>query len=196
MCEASLLFLNRVLQLLREYHGQTRIHLNPEFHRDLRWFERFLPLYNGITLYDHQKTGHQVHLDACLQGLGGVWQNMVYHLPVPLGFNSLSIVHLQMLNILVAVKIFCTHWKEMNILIHSDNFAIVNVLKSGKAQYPYLAACARNIWLWAATHDLLILMFQARATELLISCLGGQTVLQMWLNLMYWSQAQYGFRWA
>ena len=78
-------FLNRMLELLREYHGQTRIHLNPEFHRDLRWFERFLPLYNGISLYDHQKPDHQVHLDACLQGLGGVWQNMVYHMVYLLG---------------------------------------------------------------------------------------------------------------
>ena len=122
-------FLNRMLQLLREYHGQTRIHLNPEFHRDLRWFERFLPLYNGISLYDHQKPDHQVHLDACLQGLGGVWQNMVYHMPIPLGFKGLNIVHLEMLNILVAVKLFCVHWKGMNILIHCDNFAVVNVLR-------------------------------------------------------------------
>ena len=30
-------FFNRMLQLLREYQGQTRIHLNPDFHRDLRW---------------------------------------------------------------------------------------------------------------------------------------------------------------
>ena len=34
-------FFNRMLQLLREYHGETRIHLNPEFHRDLTWFEEF-----------------------------------------------------------------------------------------------------------------------------------------------------------
>ena len=97
---------------------------------------------------------HQVHLDACLQCLGGVWQNMVYHMSIPLGFKGLNIVHLERLNILVAVKLFCTHWKGMNILIHCDNFAVVNVLRSGRARDPYLAACARNIWLWAATHDI------------------------------------------
>ena len=42
----------------------------------------------------------------------------------------------------------------MNILIYCDNFAVVNVLRSGKARDPYLAACARNIWLWAAIHDM------------------------------------------
>ena len=95
-----------------------------------------------------------MHLDACLRGLGGVWQNMIYHLPIPMGFKGLSIVHLEMLNILVAVKVFCTHWKGKNILIHCDNFAVVNVLRSGRARDPYLAACAHNIWLWAATHDI------------------------------------------
>ena len=42
----------------------------------------------------------------------------------------------------------------MNILIHCDYFAVVNVLRSGRARDLYLAACARNIWLWAATHDI------------------------------------------
>ena len=65
-------FLNRMLQTLRSSYGHTSIKLDPEFHRDLRWFEKFLPLYNGVSLYDHKKCGHRVHLDACLQGLGGV----------------------------------------------------------------------------------------------------------------------------
>ena len=85
---------------------------------------------------------------------GGVCENVVYHLPIPLGFKGLNIVHLEMLNILVAVKLFCTHWKEMNILIHCDNFGVVNVLRSDRARDPYLAACANNIWQWAATHDI------------------------------------------
>ena len=147
-------FLNRMLQLLREHHGRVRIHLNHEFHRDLRWFQRFLPLYNGVSMYDHKRLDHQVHLDACLKGLGGVCQNMVYHIAIPLGFKGLTIVHLEMLNILVAVKLFCRHWKGMSILIYCDNFAVVNVLRSGRARDPYLAACARNIWMWAATHDI------------------------------------------
>ena len=69
-------------------------------------------------------------------------------------FKGLNIVHLEMLNILVAVKLFCAHWKGMSILNYCDNFAVVNVLRSGRARDPYLAACARNIWLWAATHDI------------------------------------------
>ena len=60
-------------------------------------------------------------------------KKMVYHLPIPLGFKGLNIVHIEMLNILVAIKLFCIQWKEMNILIYCDNFAVVNVLMPGRA---------------------------------------------------------------
>ena len=59
--------------------------------------------------YDHRKCDH-VHLDACLQGLGGVGQNLVYHLPINYGYKGLNIAHLEMVNILVAVKIFSHQW--------------------------------------------------------------------------------------
>ena len=99
-----------------------------------------------MSLYDHKKCDHQVHLDACLEGLGGVWKNFVYHLPIIYGYKNMNIAHLEMVNILVAVKVFCRQWASKSILIHCDNQAV--------ARDPFLGACARNIWLWAATHDI------------------------------------------
>ena len=63
-------FLNRMLALLRSGHASQKIHLTPEFRRDLRWFAKFLPLYNGVSLYDHRTIDHTLELDACLTGLG------------------------------------------------------------------------------------------------------------------------------
>ena len=59
-----------------------------------------------------------------------------------------------MVNILVAVKVFCSQWSSKCNLMHCDNQAVVSVLQSGKARDPFLGACACNIWLWAATHDI------------------------------------------
>ena len=154
MCQTCV---NSMLQTLRSGHIHSRITLDLEFHRDRRWFDRFLPLYNGVSLYDHKKCDHQVHLDACLQGLGwggGGWQNLVYHLPVVYGYKNLNIAHLEIVNILVAVRAFCYQWASKSILIHCDNQVVVSVLQSGKARDPFLGTCARNIWLWAATHDI------------------------------------------
>ena len=147
-------FLNRMLALLRVGHASQKIHLTTEFRRDLRWFEKFLPLYNGVSLYDHRPTDHTLELDACLTGLGGRWCDFVYHLPIPLGFMNWSIVHLEMVNILLAVRLFQAHWASRKVLIKCDNEAVVSVLRSGKTKDPYLGACARNIWYVCALADI------------------------------------------
>ena len=76
-------FLNRMLALLRSGHASQKIHLTPEFRRDLRWFAKFLPLYNGVSLYDHRTIDHTLELDACLTGLGGVGAILFITSPYP-----------------------------------------------------------------------------------------------------------------
>ena len=87
------------------------------------------------------RSGH-----ASLTGLGGRWRNLVYHLPVPRGFMNWSIVHLEMVNILLAVRLFQAQWSGHKVLIRCDNEAVISVLRSGRTKDPYLGACARNIW--------------------------------------------------
>ena len=120
-----------MLQTLRSNYGQTSIKLDAEFHRDLRWFQRFLSFHNGVSLYEHKKCDHQVHLDASLHGLGGVWHNFVYHLPITYGYKGLNIAHFEMVNILVVLKVFCHQWATKRVLVHCDNQAVVCVLQSG-----------------------------------------------------------------
>ena len=62
------------------------------------------------------------------------------------------IVHLEMVNILLAVRLFKECWKGRTVQIKCENEAVVTVLESAKTHDPYLAACARNIWLVAALH--------------------------------------------
>ena len=80
-------FLNRMIALLRSGHANQKNDLTSDFRRDLRWFGKFLPLYNGVSLYDHRLIDFTLELDACLTGLGGRWSKFVYHLPIARGFN-------------------------------------------------------------------------------------------------------------
>ena len=102
-------FLNRMLQVLRDGHAAKHICLTNEFHRDLNWFNTVLSSYNGVTFYDNNPIYATIALDACLSGLGAVYQNMVYALPIPLGFCNYTIVYLEMLNIMVALKVWGQH---------------------------------------------------------------------------------------
>ena len=86
-------------------------------------------------------------------GLGGRFRDFVYHLPVVRHYKNLSIVHLEMINILVAIRVFGHMWHRKLILVKCDNDAVVHVLNSGKTRDPFLATCARNIWQEAAIRD-------------------------------------------
>ena len=140
-------FLNRMLQVLRDGHACKQIHLTTDFHRDLHWFNTFLSSYNGVTFYDNSQIHATIALDACLSGLGAVYKDMVYALPIPRGFRNYTIVHLEMLNIMVALKVWGQHWSNKCVEIKCDNLAVVSVLQEGKARDLLLAAFARNIWL-------------------------------------------------
>ena len=72
---------------------------------------------------------------------------MVYALPIPLGFMQYSIVHLKILNLIVALKIWSSVWQDKITEIKCNNMAVVEVIKTGRARDPILATCARNIWL-------------------------------------------------
>ena len=140
-------FLNRMLHLLRTNHEARIINLNNDFHQDLKWFVTFLTQYNGVTFYDNQLVQETIVLDACLQGLGGAFNNEVYALSIPPGFKDYNIVHLEILNIVVALKIWAQKWKDKKIEIQCDNMAVVDVIRTGRARDQILAKCARNIWL-------------------------------------------------
>ena len=79
---------------------------------------------------------------------------MVYHLPIERDFANLDIVHLEMVNIVMALRLFARLWSGTRILVKCDNEAVVKVLKAGKARDPFLATCARNVWYLSALADI------------------------------------------
>ena len=112
--------------------------------------------FNGIVYYDTRHIQAELHLDACLAGLGGIFANQCYALPIQRGFNNYSIVHLEMLNIVVALKIWAHQWANRRLHIKCDNMAVVEVLLSGKTKDSMLTTCARNIWMLTALFNISI----------------------------------------
>ena len=83
--------------------------------------------------------------------MGARWGSEVYALAIPLGYLDLQIVHLEMLNILAALRVWQESWANKKVAIACDNLAVVQVLNSGKARDLTLAAIARNIQFQIAT---------------------------------------------
>ena len=74
-------FLNRMLGTLRNASNPARVVLNDDFQRDLAWFDKFLPSYNGISLYIHKRSDTILEFDACLTGLGAFGDSMSITFP-------------------------------------------------------------------------------------------------------------------
>ena len=146
-------FIKRILALFRKNSDKTRIYLD----QDIAWFIKFLPTFNGITYFRTPEvdTDQTLFLDASLTGLGGVWRRRLYATPVRQipGF-SLTIVHLEMLNVVIALRLWGSQWRHMRISIFCDNYSVVQVIRSGKTKDPFLALCIRNVWLLTAHNDI------------------------------------------
>ena len=151
------IFLNRILATFRDNPSRKRIYLNDEFRADLNWFLTFLPVFNGITYIKKGDVDDKqsLYLDACLTGMGAVWRDRVYATPIlDIPNFDLKIVHLEMFNIIIALRIWATHWRHSRIKVFCDNLSVVQVVRSSKTRDRFLALCLRNLWLITACHDI------------------------------------------
>ena len=103
-----------------------------------------------MAFFSYDPIYSHIKLDASLQGLSAVCDNEVYGIPLDFGFGGYQIVHLDMLNILVALRIWGNKWHKKRIVIHCDNQAVVMVINSGKIRDPTLVI-TRNIAMLTAT---------------------------------------------
>ena len=150
---ASRPFLNRMLEVLRQADKQSKITLDDAFMRDFNWFQQFLTTFNGVAFFSHDPVYSHIELDASLQGLGAVCDKEVYSITVAPRVGGYQIVHLEMLNILVALRVWGHKWISKKIVVHCHNQAVVIVINSGKTRDP-LAAITRNIAMLTATLDI------------------------------------------
>ena len=75
-------------------------------------------------------------------------------MPLPIQYRAFNIAHLEMLNVVVAFKVWGSSWANKKIQINCDNMAVIEVLQNGYARDFYLAACARNIWFLMAMFNI------------------------------------------
>ena len=152
----SRLFVNRILQVLRAAPAQGRISLDANFFKDINWFRQFLVSYNGVTRIHSDVTAYKdLYVDASLQGIGAYIEGKVYWSAIPECYRSaLSIVHYEMLNVMVAFRVWGPQWENNKIKVFCDNAAVVSILNSGRTKDSFLSACARTLWLIQAKYNI------------------------------------------
>lgn len=147
------IFVSRLLDKLRGHPSSDRnrvIQLDIDFYRDINWWCSFLKEYNSVSMIKTAKwSGVDIIFatDACLVGCGGVCGDFFYHSPFPdfIRERGLSIAGLEALAVVVALRIWGREWHGQKISFACDNWAVVQVINSGRAKDPFLLSCLREI---------------------------------------------------
>ena len=83
--------------------------LSREFFKDIHWFQKSLADLNGVVCFrPSAPVAAEWYVDASLYALGGAWGQAAYHLPLPERLVSSNISFLELLNILVALRVWGT----------------------------------------------------------------------------------------
>ena len=146
-------FLNRLLQTLRDNHNKKSFKLNEDFQKDIKWFDWFLDTFKGVST---NITQHTIYLDACLDGMGCMFHEKVYHCKTPTFLVEEHITAQEMFNIFIVIQRFGNLLKNKTVTIFCDNLAVVTILRTGKTRDMLLAKISRNIFMQAATLDLFL----------------------------------------
>ncbi|MES9881884.1 MAG: hypothetical protein ABW185_13480 [Sedimenticola sp.] len=157
---SSRVFVLRLLNFLREIYKSDNVqHAIPGYlHRDLLWWDTFLPLYNGISMMaivDWSVPDSVLATDATLKGCGAVFGSKFFHAVFPRFIldQKLSINALEMLSIVVALKMWGNELKGQRIVILCDNQSSCNVINRGFTRSEFLQCCLREISFLAALFE-------------------------------------------
>ena len=79
------IFVKRILAVFGDNPHKKRSKLTNEFHKDVEWVINFLPFFSGSTsiFKPDIHNPQSLHIDACLTGIGVIWNDRAYASPTP-----------------------------------------------------------------------------------------------------------------
>ena len=148
----SRIFLNRLLETLRNMGKKKSINLSASFRKDLRWWALFIEKFNGVSFIPPLVWAEPdviFSTDSCLTGCGGICGFEYFHVAYPhdIKVRQLPIHKLEMLAVLIGVRVWGHCLQGARLQIYCDNSAAVQVINSSKTKDSFLASCLRELWL-------------------------------------------------
>ena len=153
-------FVGGLLNWLRPiYDSSECLHVIPDYVRkDLLWWNKFLPLYNGISMMEYESWSEPDAIcssDSCLTACGGFWNGRYFHAKFPDSIlnQSFDISVLEMIAIIITLKLRGQYFKGQRKVIFCDNKSVCRVISTGKSRSEPLQDCVREICYLAACNQ-------------------------------------------
>ena len=142
-------FLNRMLNTLRSFpHDVNSLALDADFHQDTYWWKHFAEDFNGISIMSEIQWSDPdavFSTDASSWGFGGFASGDFFHVQTPPHMESLHINHRELWAVIIALRLWGSHFAGKRIIVQCDNMCSVDVITSSKARVAFLQQCLREI---------------------------------------------------
>lgn len=166
-------FMSRVLASLRAMGEREWTTLSDGFRLDVKWFVTYAKVGNGVSLVEAVRPQVEIECDSSLSGGGGVSTSHCYTWRYSEAHTKKfkNIHELEAINLIVAFKTLApiSAPTGAKIIISTDNSSSAYALESGRTKDPTLAACARELWLLAATRSQVIVIVHKPGTLIPLS---------------------------
>ena len=168
------IFISRLLNWLRQinqnFSRYEHVDVPCEVKKDLFWWNRFLDVYNGISimLYDDWSNPDEVFsTDACLSGIGGFFDGAYFHKSYPefVLEKDWNICILELVAVIVALRLWNSRLKGKCIVMQCDNDAVCQVINTGRARCTMLQEGLRELCFWSAVAQCQIRAVHIPGTE-------------------------------
>lgn len=163
VCRPGRTFLRRMINLLsRAAHPTHHIRLTASFKKDVQWWMKFLPDWNGCSFFHDDQwilsTSLQLFTDASRDAFGayfmGDWLMGSFKChKIPL---SRSIAFKELYAICAALSAWAYKLSSKNILFHCDNMSVVHILTTGTSKCNHIMSLVRYLFYVCATHNIML----------------------------------------
>ena len=154
-------FVRRMISLATTVpHLHHKVSLTCEFQLDIDWWLRYLPQWNGVSLFpqSHWESNIDLHLftDSSDLAAAGYFAGAWFIVPFAhefLELRNMSINWRELFAIVVAAETFGTRWTGKRIMFHCDNMCVVDVLKSGTCHSERIMDLVRKLFFICARYE-------------------------------------------
>lgn len=121
------------------------------------WLE-FLNSYNGVTFFRHARIvpSSEINMisDASKEGFGATYGSQWTQAKWPKNWKKLHITVLEFYPVYVLISMFKTLLSNSNILFHSDNMAVVEIINKQTSKNKYVMKILRPLVLIIMMHNI------------------------------------------
>ena len=163
-------FLRRVIDLtrgLQKSHHRRRI--TAEAKLDFLAWKEFLKHFNGVSLLVKRRWSDSeslsMYTDASDVGFGCILGNSWTYGTWPATWKKFNIAVREFFPIVLAVHLWGTKFKDMNVTFFCDNLAVVEILKKQTSRDPGLMRLLRQLVVFAMRNNLMFSAQHIRGTS-------------------------------